>query len=56
MNPLFIPQFAGKVITAVLFNGNTPVKFKQQKDELFIYLFKRNSIKWYRYNYSIKLK
>jgi len=37
MNPLFIPQFAGKVNTAVLFNGNAPVKFKQQTEGLFIY-------------------
>ncbi len=38
-NPyLFIPQFTGKVNTAVLFNGKTPVKFKQQPEGLFIYL------------------
>ena len=35
---LFIPQFTGKVNTAVLFNGKTPVKFKQQPEGLFIYL------------------
>jgi alpha-L-fucosidase len=38
-NPyLFIPQFTGKVNTAVLFNGKIPVKFKQQPEGLFIYL------------------
>ncbi len=38
-NPyLFIPQFTGKVNTAVLFNGKTPLKFKQQPEGLFIYL------------------
>jgi alpha-L-fucosidase len=38
-NPyLFIPQFTSKVNTAVLFNGKTPVKFKQQPEGLFIYL------------------
>jgi alpha-L-fucosidase len=38
-NPyLFIPQFTGKVNTAVLFNGKTPVKYKQQPEGLFIYL------------------
>lgn len=38
MNPLFISQFIGQVNTAILFNGKIPVKFKQQTDELFIYL------------------
>jgi len=38
-NPyLFIPQFTGKVNTAVLFNGKIPVKFKQQPEGSFIYL------------------
>lgn len=38
MNRLFIPQFTGKVNTAVLFNEKMPEKFKHQPEGLFIYL------------------
>lgn len=38
---VFIPGIKSKIISAKLFNGNTPLKFKQQAEGVFVYIKNR---------------